>query len=116
TNLEEPEIQQRIDWELPLAHDDLTKLMGNLDQTLAGLKSGSRKRNIEHILIKDVRRGVVCTELVEWLRKEFPNAKWYVSSKDWISLKEKKYKPEWFKALPAEQVELILVPQLAAES
>jgi hypothetical protein len=113
TNLGEPELQERIDWELPLTNDDLQKVMSNLDRTLAGLKASSRKRDIEHILIKDVLRGVVCTELIQWLHGEFPNARWYISSKDWRS--SKNWRPEWFKALPAKQVELILIPQLAAE-
>src|SRR5262249_41115472 len=109
TNLGAPELRERIDWELPLTNDDLQKLRNNLDQMLTTLKQGSRKKDIQHILIKDLLRGVICPELIRWLRKECPNAKWYISSKDWWRPKS------WFDELPEEQVELILIPQLGAE-
>lgn len=102
---DKPDLKQRVDWELPLSGEDFRKIRGtqNLDTVL----SSARSADIKHIVIKDLRKGVVCIELIEWLKRVFPTAKWHVSSKEW--------KPAWLNELPEDSVELIVIPQLAAK-
>jgi hypothetical protein len=99
------ELEQRIDWELPLTDIDHEAIRKNLDVSLKGLRGPVP---IQHIFVKDLGKGVVSSALVTWLKQTFGGAAWYVSSKVW--------RPSWFKDLPKNSVRLILIPQLAAQS
>ena len=105
---DKPDLKQRVDWELPLTASDHECILSRVNETLKALEP--RKRPIGHIVIKDLGKGVISKELVDYLRAKFPKAVWYISSKRWL--------PEWLseQQLPAEQVRLILIPHLAARS
>ncbi|HSE18458.1 MAG TPA: hypothetical protein VLB46_15500 [Pyrinomonadaceae bacterium] len=98
------DLDQRLDWELPLTESDFNKIRKSIAKTLAPFKASGV--SVQHILVKDLLKGVVSVELVRWLRELFPEAWWYVSSKAW--------RPTWFNELPKSCVRLLLVPQLAA--
>jgi hypothetical protein len=100
------ELMHRIDWELPVSLRDARTVhdRGRIAQALAALKS--LPGGVSHIVIKDLNKGAISESLVHQLREDFPAALWYASSKCWL--------PGWYKALPKDQVVLLLVPQLAA--
>ncbi len=87
-------LEQRIDWDWePESADssrDLPKIKGN----------------IGHIIIKDLDKGAVTRLRVDELKKRYPNAKWYVSSKVWD--------PEWISVIPKDKLQLLFVPLRAA--
>ncbi|MGP0018507.1 MAG: AAA family ATPase [Candidatus Sulfotelmatobacter sp.] len=99
------DLDQRIDWELPLTDSDFAKICKGVGKALRGISSSSPP--IQHIFVKDLGKRAVSVELIRWLRQNFKNACWYVSSKAW--------RPPWFDELPKPHVRLILVPQLAAQ-
>jgi hypothetical protein len=99
------DLDQRIDWELPLTESDLAKIRRGVDKALNTLQSSGAQ--VQHIFVKDLLKGAVSTELIRWLKQTFRNASWYVSSKEW--------RAPWFDELPKSHVKLILVPQLAAQ-
>jgi hypothetical protein len=99
------DLDQRIDWELPLTDSDLAKIANGGSAMVEELQHAATA--VEHIFVKDLHKGVVSKQLISSLNKYFPNASWYVSSKQWD--------PKWFQDLPEGQVKLILIPQLAAQ-
>jgi len=101
---EKVDLEQRLDWELPLNESDFRNIRRGISKALAPFKALGL--TIQHILVKDLLKGVVSDELVRWLKDAFPGAWWYVSSKAW--------RPNWFDELPKSRVRLLLVPQLAA--
>lgn len=98
------DLDQRIDWELPLSEADSAKIEQEVLKTVKKLTQNGTI--IGHIFVKDLHRGVVSEKLISSLKETFKHASWYVSSKLW--------NPGWFKELPERQVRLILIPQLAA--
>ena len=99
------DLEQRLDWELPLSDIDLRKIRKGIGTSLEKLRESNTP--IQHIFIKDLCKGVVSKELINWLRQTFRSAHWYVSSKAW--------RPTWVEALPKNRVKLFLVPQLPAK-
>jgi hypothetical protein len=99
------DLDQRIDWELPLTEADLAKIAEGVSITVEKLEKVGAA--IEHIFVKDLHKGVVSKQLILSLSQNFPHASWYISSKQWDS--------KWFDALTESQVKLILIPQLAAQ-
>lgn len=97
----------RIDWELELSETDIRCLNKAINARLQdNLKHIHDKYSgIGHIVIKDLGRRVVTRSLIRKLNTTFPDAEWYVSSKT--------PNPDWFKVLPAKNVRLLLVPQVA---
>ena len=104
----------RADWEQQKNTEQAEKLEAKLKQRLitfyAGVKTKKKqddKPKIDHIFIKDLVKLTVSPKIIEQLHKDYPEAKWYISSKDW--------NPDWFKQLPKANVRLILIPQVAAK-
>jgi len=103
---EKIELERRIDWELPLTESNWKVIRRNIPTALKALHPALH--SIHHILLKDLGKGVICQELIEWL-SDNTDADWYISSKEW--------RPLWLQNLPNKRrVKLILVPQLAAQS
>lgn len=98
------ELIHRIDWEIPVPDNFWDLVKGDKNDTLKEVKA---VQGIKHIVIKDIRKGAISNKLVDWLSNAFPDAYWYVSSKEWW--------PEWIENLPTDKVRLFLVPQLAAQ-
>lgn len=100
------ELKQRLDWALPHGAADLEqqRAQSNLDAALGPLLTDSE--SLRHIIIKDLKKGVLCPEIVKWLAKHFSHAFWYISTKDW--------KPTWLAHVPKERIRLLTIPQLAA--
>ncbi len=59
------------------------------------------------VVLKDLRRGVVCPAVIEWLRKEYARVPWFVSTKAW--------KPDWLSLLKDVNLQVLLIPQVAAK-
>ena len=96
----------RLDWEPPLrpvTWDDtaLEKLTALVSKHLEG-------KRVQAVVLKDMRKGTVTKELVEWLVGLAPtkDARWYISSKEW--------KPEWLDKLSGVKLRLYMIPQVAA--
>ena len=101
------ELNNRLDWELWLTHADRTELAKGVRKFLKGL--ADRLGDFDHIVVKDLGKGVVTRELISALAaRSSKKATWYVSSKQW--------KPNWFSDLPKKRVRLLLIPQLAARN
>ncbi len=99
------ELIHRIDWEIPIPPEARCNIFSIENNILAKLRTDIE---VSDIVVKDLRKGVICKELVKLLASTFPEANWYVSSKAW--------KPLWIDYLPARKVKLFLVPQLAAQA
>jgi len=99
-----PDLKQRVDWELPLKPSDHQNIWSKLTESLKAL--ASLENLVKHIVVKDLGKGVITEQLIDYLRVKFPEAHWYISSKSWL--------PEWLRTLPNGQVRLLLIPQLAA--
>lgn len=99
------QLDQRIDWELPLTASDFAKIHKGIGKALEEL--GSSGKIIDHIFVKDLLKGAISAELIRWLKHTFKTASWFVSSKAWH--------PDWFDDLPKSHVRLILVPQQSAQ-
>jgi hypothetical protein len=99
----------RLDWEpdsmgrrVEWTAEKRAKLSRLLEHHLAGRKVGA-------VIIKDMNKGVVTREIVEWLisQKRLSRARWYVSSKQW--------RPEWLELLRKTRLQLLMVPQVPAQ-
>jgi ATPase family associated with various cellular activities (AAA) len=97
-------LKERIDWEVRPSKADISKIEASIPKYVKSSLPGERE--VDAVVIKDLRKGVVSGPLIDALAKRFPKAAWFVSSKEW--------EPEWFRKLPGEQVRLLLIPQLAA--
>lgn len=98
--------RQRLDWELPLSASGSESMWAHMPQSLHDLFE--RGSEIQHILVKDLRKGSVDTTLIKALFNEFKGARWYISSKEW--------KPEWLGVLRRKaDIELLIVPPVAAQ-
>jgi hypothetical protein len=95
------DLLQRLDWELPLREPDTTRINRTAVELAASL------RGISHIVVKDLRKGVITTGLVRALRKRFKKALWYVSSKEWDA--------PWLEELEPSALKLLFVPKIAAQ-
>ncbi len=96
-----PALLKRIDWELPYLSREGSTENPRLAAAIAKVP------DVPHIVIKDLGKGAVTTELVKALAKHSPHARWYVSSKDFC--------PKWLEEIPKENLDLLLIPQLAAQ-
>jgi hypothetical protein len=63
-------------------------------------------RDVSHIVVKDMRKGVVSKALIERLVTLYPRADWFVSSK--------KFAPPYLKSIPEGRLRLYLIPEMAA--
>ena len=99
-------LMQRVDWELPIAPSAMATMLSSIGSTLGPL--ASHASSIGHILIKDLRKGVVSRPLIRWILDAFPDAAWYISSKAWM--------PDWLDDLAdadRARVKLIVIPEIA---
>jgi hypothetical protein len=108
------EIKQinRIDWE-PQQQEDYC---GNVDLDDPRLKL-PQKGQVHAIIIHDLTKGVVTEQLVKNLRDRYPEATWYVRSKnrELIGKNGKKQTiPPWIKVIPKDKLNLLLIaPELS---
>jgi hypothetical protein len=97
---------RRFDWEPPLrevvwGNEGLKRLSRRLQTMLDG-------RRVRAVVLKDMRKGTVTSEIVKWLAAATPpDAHWYVSSKKWD--------PAWKDVLPLSRLRLYMVPEVAAQ-
>jgi hypothetical protein len=104
------ELLERVDWQLP----------GNKSACIPGPKClialekwVNEEGPPDAVVIKDVQKEVVTTELIKWMaekwkktaRRQIP---WYVSSKAW--------RPDWLNDLKKVNLRLLLIPEVAAKS
>lgn len=61
---------------------------------------------VRAIVLKDLRRGVISTALVEWFADRYKDVPWFVSTKAW--------KPDWLRVLKKVNLRVLLIPQVAA--
>jgi len=87
---------------MPFGEHDFKRLIDPVGRIVEYLPRG-----VTHIIVKDLGKGVVNRELIDALRKHYENAKWYVSSKIW--------RPDWLTSIPTQNLEVLLVPQVAAQ-
>jgi hypothetical protein len=99
-------LRERIDWELRLEHGVSAEIAKHAPQMI---QSMPKPNSVKHIILKDLGKGVVTSRLVNHLAKVYGKAAWHISTKDWLP------KAAWYEALPKQSVELILVPQAAAQ-
>ncbi len=59
------------------------------------------------IVVKDLLKNSVNYQLIKELANVYKNTRWYISSKKW--------KPDWLETLKSVSIELLLVPQVAAQ-
>jgi len=97
-----PRLKQRIDWDMPFSEEDFERLLDPVGRIADQLPKG-----ITHIIIKDLGKGVISIDLVKLLLSNYETAKWYVSSKIW--------RPKWLPSIPPQNIEVLLVPQVAAQ-
>ncbi len=83
------------------------KRQGGLDASELGQFLATESSTIRAVVIKDLCKGVVFAELIQWLAQRLEDIPWYVSTEMW--------RPDWFTHLPHESVQLLVVPQIAAQ-
>ncbi len=72
-------------------------------------------------MIKDMCKGAVCQKSIQFLVDRLghdKNVLWFVSSKEYISLKENKARPDWVEMLRMQVrdgVRLLIIPPVAAQ-
>jgi hypothetical protein len=89
----------RIDWEPEKNPND------DEDYKLDELKL-PQKEQVKFIVIHDSRKGVITEQLIRNLNEKYPNARWFVRSKD--------RNPEWLKII-SESLEIFLIgPEVAS--
>ena len=95
------ELVRRIDWEV--------ETTGLLKETEPNIPNPNRNREVKHIAVLDLCKGVVTAPLIKALRKRFPKLEnWYIFSKE--------YKPKWLKELSdvRDQIRILFMSQTAA--
>jgi hypothetical protein len=99
---------ERLDWE-QTRYGETSWRDDQLDKLDHLLRSAIDLKRVRAILVKDLRRGVVSSEIIDWLSRSFgvDSPPWYVSTKRW--------RPKWFQKLKGLRVELLLVPQVPAQ-
>lgn len=112
---EKLEMVQRIDWELPAAefkkhgHREYREWTINQDSGVEELLSkGLHGTEIDAIVVKCLGKGVVSDKLVAILKRRFPEAEWYVSSKLGV--------PQWLDCIkgpgPTDRLKLLFLPPI----
>jgi len=99
----------RIDWErrapakIPWENSNRAELSKLLDAQL-------NHRSVRAILIKDLQKGVITDEIIEWLIKwDSGRSPWFVSTKKW--------RPDWLDGLGRRvDLRLVMIPQVAAQA
>jgi hypothetical protein len=94
---------QRIDWQTRVKQEvpseDVLVSPDAFQHLIGGVPDA--------ILVADYGKGVVSEALIRWLLTVAPNARWYVSAKDW--------RPSWLALLVDADVQLIVITQVAAQ-
>ncbi|MBI4022192.1 MAG: AAA family ATPase [Candidatus Andersenbacteria bacterium] len=98
--------ERRVDWEMQRPAGFAKLVASAVSGTLGEIQKAITIPHRLHVVVKDLDKGAVTPELISATYKQFPNATWSVSSKVW--------KPDWLAEVPSAQVQLLLVPQLAA--
>jgi hypothetical protein len=98
---------ERLDWEIKSPESgwfSVSDLKDHLElkDALANLK---KKRTA--IIVKDLLKGAVSSELIGFLSQKLPEANWFISSK--------KYLPPWIQEIKRDKISLIEIPQAAME-
>ncbi len=94
-------LTQRLDWETPapknLRLDPLVNLLGQ------------EKQAIQAVVLEDLAKGFIRTELIALLVEHLADKPWFIMSKAW--------RPDWFDvAAKVKEVRLLLVPDVAARA
>ena len=102
----------RFDFEPQPVAFDWNKIKFNNDCFFElGLGENKGKKTINDknmvIMVKDLLKGAVDKKIISQLVKEFPRARWYVSTKQWM--------PSWIDELKKVDLRLFFVPQVAAK-
>ena len=96
----------RFDWEKNLSDVN----MEYEESELKAIREKILEKKIDAVVIKDMLKGVISTQLLEWLSKDEKLSKlpWFVSSKSW--------KPSWLEVLKNVNLKLLIIPQVAAKT
>ncbi|MCP4695544.1 MAG: AAA family ATPase [Gammaproteobacteria bacterium] len=110
---------QRIDWELPYPVNGWFSKSENSNKLPAEGSNLSKyleehKKEFKAVVIKDMCKGVISKELIQWLVGK-PDEKgkldekipWFISTKAW--------RPNWLEELKDVDVRLLIIPQVAAQ-
>lgn len=96
---------ERIDWEVKVpAEGWVTRVHLDHHTELNGFLA---KIEPKAIVIKDMLKGVVSLELIEFLVRKLPNTPWFISSKEFL--------PTWIRAIPPDRIRLFEIPQAAVQ-
>ncbi len=97
------ELTQRIDWEVPIDHRP--GVVDRQKEVLNGLPE-----DIAHVVVLDLNKGTVTSELISALSRRISNAAWYLFSKSFL--------PDWLQSGNENirgRTRLLFVPQTAAK-
>jgi len=100
-------IYDRLDWELKTPEVKWSsRTLDHLEELLRARLNG---RSVKAVIIKDMRKGAITGEIIDWLAGlKFDNATWFISSKRW--------RPAWLEKLGEKvTLSLVMIPQVAAE-
>ena len=103
----EIDLIQRLDWEI-VPKDRSFWISDKEVLQNSPLDEFLNTTTFDAVVIKDLCKGVISQEIVNWLANKngLKKIPWFVSSKEW--------KPNWFKALP-KKIKLLLIPQVASK-
>lgn len=103
-------LYERLDWEprSPRPWDTVVKWsVKELARLSAAVKKQLGDRRVTTVVVKDMQKGVVNDETIDWLIAVAPKeARWYVSTKKW--------RPSWLSKLKNVDLRLLTVPQVPA--
>lgn len=97
---------ERIDFEVPFLKDRTLEIVEESIKQDAVLIP---KQAFNAIIIKDLNKGLVNAKMIDFLKTNHANnkTKWFISSKTW--------RPNWLEAFTDESIELLMIPQIAAD-
>jgi len=101
---DETVLTQRLDWETP----DHSVGKKGLKKLEAFVKKHKGEESFDAVVIKDLAKGFISSELVSTLIGQVGDLPWFISTKDWC--------PGWFEILREKKadVRLLVVPEMAA--
>ena len=103
------DLLQRIDWELPVPFDRKAWITDKELIEDSDFGKFIKEKKINAVVIKDICKGVVSDELIEWMSEKIGGTiPWFVSTKEW--------KATWLSKLKNTNLRLLLIPQVAART
>jgi hypothetical protein len=105
---QDTQLRERIDFELraPYRTGETAWLPKDLKISAKKPLINFCSSPVDAVIVKDLGKGTVSTNLIQLLAKRLPSAPWFISSKSW--------NPPWLQKVPKGQLRLLVIPEMAS--